>query len=153
MNSSVPCPVLRLARAASNVFFASLIAIVLFDERLTALHLVGVVLIVAGHGLWSQRPLLIATGLCALALALAAVLARRDGRESGRTAAAAFAALVAASWMVTPMLWAEGPGIGQRNVTLAWLGLTVSGVLATTLALREGQPVRRRLQRSGVASW
>ena len=34
--------------AASNVFFASLIAIILFDERLTALHVLGIVLVVAG---------------------------------------------------------------------------------------------------------
>lgn len=33
---------------ASNVFFASLLAIILFDEQLTAQHLVGIVLIVAG---------------------------------------------------------------------------------------------------------
>ena len=34
--------------AASNVFFASLIAVVLFDERLTVMHFMGIVLIVAG---------------------------------------------------------------------------------------------------------
>lgn len=34
--------------AASNVFFASLFAVVLFDERLTAMHFAGIVLIVAG---------------------------------------------------------------------------------------------------------
>lgn len=34
--------------AASNVFFASLIAILLFGERLTAMHFLGIVLVVAG---------------------------------------------------------------------------------------------------------